>query len=318
MSEDLYDIRNSLILGNYAQVISEGSSLKANPYRKQEENDAMLAERDAIVFKAHIGMGQCDIVLDDLADASEPNLQAIRLLAEYAKADNQNNEAQKATVVTKAQELAKTAEGSLPPAQSVHVVITVASLLIQNLDYEPALKMLRAAQNALATTQTPALLDVHGLAVDILLRIHRPDLAEKEHKLMATMDDDATITQMYAAWIGLAQGGEKAKESIQIFEDLREKFGTGVSLLNGLALGHMCQGNYDTAEKLLLDAMSKRSSDPETLINLIMCSQHLKKGMELINRYVTQLKSSSPHHPWVRTYTTMESKFTKLASAQEA
>ena len=316
MAEDLYDIRNALILGNHAQVISEGSSIKASPYRKGEENDTMLAERDAIVFKAHIGMGQCDIVIDDLAGTKDLDLAAIRLLARYTKADTQNDEATKAEIVTEAVELAKTAESKLPPSQYVHVVITIASLLIQNLDYEPALKMLRAAQNAITNTQSLALLDVHGLSVDILLRIHRPDLAEKEHKNMSTIDDDATITQMYAAWIGLSQGGEKAKESIQIFEDLREKFGTGVSLLNGMALGHMAQGNYETAEKLLLDAMSKRSSDPETLINLIMCSQHLKKGIDLVNRYINQLKSSSPHHPWVRTYANMETKFTKLASSQ--
>jgi predicted Zn-dependent protease len=316
MADDLYDIRNAIILGNFPQVISDGSSIKSNPYRKQEENDAMLAERDAIVFRAHIGMGQYDIVIDDLANATTPQLKAIRFLAQFMKADAQDNESQKANVVSSAKDLLKTAEESLTPAMYLHVVIVVASILIQNMEYEPALKLLRGVQTTAASTQSPALLEVHGLVVDILLRIHRPDQAEKEHKQMATVDDDATISQLCAAWICLAKGGDAVEEAIQIFDELKEKFGSTVLLLNGLAIAQMAKGNFDTAEKLLLDAMSKRGSDPETLINLITCSQHLKKGMDLINRYITQLKSSSPNHPWVRSYLAMESKFDKTAKSQ--
>lgn len=44
MADELYDIRNSMVLGNFAQAISDGSSIKSNPYKKPAENDAMLAE----------------------------------------------------------------------------------------------------------------------------------------------------------------------------------------------------------------------------------------------------------------------------------
>eukprot|EP00667_Euglena_gracilis_P016365 EG_transcript_17113 len=313
MADELYDIRNSMVLGNFAQAISDGSSIKSNPYKKPAENDAMLAERDALVFKAHIGMGQYDIVIDDLANASAPLSKAIRLLAQYLKADAQSNEAAKAQAVANAKDLAKSAESSLAPAQFLHVAATVAAVLIHDGELEPALKLIRGAQGATGGAASPALLELHGLAVDILLRIHRADQAEKEQKTMSSMDDDATVTQLSAAWVCLAQGGDRVTEALQIFEELKEKFGASVLLLNGMALAHMSKGHFDTAEKLLLDAMSKRSADPETLINLITCSQQLKKGLELITRYVTQLRNSYPHHPWVRSYLAMESKFDKAA-----
>jgi coatomer protein complex subunit epsilon len=307
MADELYEIRNAYMLGNFGQVISDGSSLKANPYRKQEENDALLNERDTFVFKAHIGMGQYDIVIDDLAGSSAPALKAIRILAQFLKADHARNEAGKATAVTTAKELLKSSEGTLSAASYVHVAITVATVLIHNGELEAALRCVRSAQAQLSNTQSPAMLELHGLAVDILLRIYRPDQAEKELKLMQTIDDDSTLTQLCSAWLLL--GGDKVQEAMQLLDDLKEKFGSCVLLLNGLALAHMSAGTYDAAEKCLLDAMSKRSNDAETLINLITCSYHLKKPIELINRYVAQLKNSAPHHPWVRAHATMEGKF---------
>jgi len=314
MADELYDLRNAMVLGNYAQVISDGGGLKANPYKKGPENDAMLAERDALVFKAHIGMGQFDIVIDDLATAAAPHLKAIRLLAQFLKADAQGNEAGKAALATAAKDLAKAAESSLAPAAYLPVANTVGSVLIQNEELEAALRLLRGAQaSAAATAPPPAVLDVHALAVDVLLRIHRADLAEKEQKAMSALDDDATLTQLCGAWVALTHGGDKLGEALQTFEELKEKFGAGVLILNGMALAHMGKGQFDVAEKLLLDAVSKRSADPETLINLITCSQHLRKGPELVARYVAQLRAAHPHHPWVKAYLALDAKFDKAA-----
>eukprot|EP00906_Rhabdomonas_costata_P003947 RCo005931 len=317
MADELYDIRNAFVLGNYGQVISDGAGVKYNPYRKQDENDAVLGERDILVFKAHVGMAQYDIVIDDLGTATSAPLKAIRVLAQFLKADHANNEAGKATAVSNAKDMLKAAE-NLPPATYASVAVTVATVLIHNAELETALKCVRSAQAQLGNAQSPAMLELHSLAVDILLRISRPDQAEKELKLMQTMDDDATLTQLCCAWVYLAQGGEKVQEAIQIFDDIREKFGSCVLLLNGLALANMSLGNYDTAEKFLLDAMSKRSSDPETLINLVTVSLHLKKPTDLVNRYVGQLKNSAPYHPWVRQYLTMESKFQTFVQQQKA
>eukprot|EP00993_Chasmostoma_nieuportense_P002343 NODE_3147_length_1022_cov_49.420112_g3003_i0.p1 GENE.NODE_3147_length_1022_cov_49.420112_g3003_i0~~NODE_3147_length_1022_cov_49.420112_g3003_i0.p1 ORF type:complete len:306 (-),score=120.33 NODE_3147_length_1022_cov_49.420112_g3003_i0:46-963(-) len=297
MSDDLYDIRNALLLGNYAQVISDGSGVKANPYRKPDENEGMLLERDGLVFKAHVGLGQNDIVIDDLASTPHPHLKAVRLLAQYLKhGDNLPG------VVADAKELLKEIEPTAG-AYNAQGVCTLATILIHAGELELALKALQKAQQQPGTLHSP---DLQGLIIDVLLRIHRTDMAEKELK---KMEEDTTMTELCAAWIALAHGGDKIQDALQIFEDLTEKFGSSVVLANGMAFVRMAEGNFEAAEKLLLDAMSKRANDPETLVNLIACTQHLKKPMELSKRYITQLKTAAPHHPWVLAYLAMENKF---------
>jgi len=85
-------------------------------------------------------------------------------------------------------------------------------------------------------------------------------------------------------------------------------------LLTGMAVCHLLQGKYEDAEKLLLDAAGKSSTSFEAIINLIAVAQHLKKPQELINRYITQLKTSAPTHPWTTQVISLESSFDRFAS----
>eukprot|EP01006_Ploeotia_vitrea_P001409 TRINITY_DN104775_c0_g1_i1.p1 TRINITY_DN104775_c0_g1~~TRINITY_DN104775_c0_g1_i1.p1 ORF type:complete len:318 (-),score=40.84 TRINITY_DN104775_c0_g1_i1:113-1066(-) len=311
MSDELYDVRNLLALGNFVQVIGEGANIKANPYKKKPENDAILLERDTLVAKAQIAMNQSDSVILDLESTQEPQLQAVLYLARYTKGDKAKSTEDKQAALKDANELWNNFEDSLSADAKAQVAITVGSLLIQAGELEPALKIVKKAQQA--TPAQPLLLELLALNVDILLRISQPDLAEKEVKHMQTIDDDATLTQLCSAWVCISFGGEKAIEAVQVAEELKEKFGPSVILLNLLALGHMAQCHFDQAEKYLTEAMAKTSGHSETLANLILCYQHLKKPVELINRYKTQLKTNSPEHPFVRELATMESKFERAA-----
>jgi len=71
---------------------------------------------------------------------------------------------------------------------------------------------------------------------------------------------------------------------------------------------------YSEAEKFLLQALEKRGSDPDTLINLISCYQHQGKGQDIISRHFNQLKMSSPKHPWLVDYIKVENSFEFLAA----
>jgi len=131
---------------------------------------------------------------------------------------------------------------------------------------------------------------------------------------MQSIDDDATITQLAQAWLNCGIGGDKLREAYYIYQELMEKNGPATTVLNGLAVCSMLMHEWDSAETALLQALEKNPKHAETLVNLIVCYSHQQKPREHIQRYVSQLKSSSPSHPWVLKFNDAEESFDRAAS----
>jgi coatomer protein complex subunit epsilon len=49
---------------------------------------------------------------------------------------------------------------------------------------------------------------------------------------MSAIDDDATVTQLATAWVGVALGGAKVQEASYIYQELGDKFAWTVSTAN--------------------------------------------------------------------------------------
>ncbi|MCD9646536.1 Coatomer subunit epsilon [Datura stramonium] len=146
----------------------------------------------------------------------------------------------------------------------------------------------------------------HALNVQILIKMHRSDYAEKQLRIMQQADEDHTLTQLANAWLNLAVGGSKIQEAYLIFQDFSEKYQMTSLILNGKAVCFMHMGNFDEAETLLLEALNKDTKDSETLANLVVCSLHLGKPS---TRYLSQLKISHPDHMLVRRAVSAEEIF---------
>lgn len=65
---------------------------------------------------------------------------------------------------------------------------------------------------------------------------------------------------------------------------------------------------------IIVQAISKSQNDPDTLVNLICCCRHLDKPASFVDRYINQLKTAHPQHPYVQSLSNAESAFDRVAA----
>lgn len=169
----------------------------------------------------------------------------------------------------------------------------------------------------------------HALNVQIFIKMHRSDYAEKQLRVMQQIDEDHTLTQLASAWLNLAvvcpflffsfpygverllmfpnikslvwsQGGSKIQEAYLIFQDFSEKYPMTSLILNGKAVCCMHMGNFEEAETLLLEALNK-VSEKLTLSYLASLSTQTIIGimssdmLHSLSRLIRPLKLITPN-----------------------
>lgn len=287
--DELYNLRNFYWIGNYQKAIAEGSSLS-------RLSEALKIEAKEFVYRSYVALGQFNIVLGEIKDGEEvpTSLRAVKMLARYLSSPADKELAVKSLSGW----LAGQSTGSTTTLQLV-----AAMVFLHEGDTKEALRCVH-----LGTT-----MEHLALTVQVFLKMDRLDLATKTVRQMQGVDEDATLTQLCLAWTHVASGGSKLQEAAYIYDELADKFEATVMLRNGSAVAHIHMGNFDEAEKALLDAITKGQNDPDTLVNLICCYQHMGKPEELLLRYVNQLKAVAPRHPLVQQLATVEGAFARVA-----
>ncbi|XP_022248146.1 coatomer subunit epsilon-like isoform X2 [Limulus polyphemus] len=234
-------------------------------------------EKDIFMYRAYIAQRKYGVVLDEIHPALAQELQDIRLLAEYLASDR----AKKDKIVKEMdQKMTKSVD-----ATNTTLLLIAATVYCHEENYDAALRVLQQTET----------------------------LEWKELKRIQEKDDDATLSQLAQAWLNLAMGGEKLQEAFYIFQELGDKYQNTPLLLNGQAAALMGQGKFDEAEPLLQESMDKDSNNAETLINMMVLSQHLGKPPEVSNRYLSQLKDSNNSHPFVKEFQSKDQEFERLA-----
>ncbi|XP_013780280.1 coatomer subunit epsilon-like isoform X1 [Limulus polyphemus] len=286
--DQLFDIANSFYIGNFQQCINEAQKTKV-PSPEQR------VEKDIFMYRAYIAQRKYGVVLDEIHPALAQELQDIRLLAEYLASDR----AKKDKIVKEMdQKMTKSVD-----ATNTTLLLIAATVYCHEENYDAALRVLQQTET----------LECSVMMLQVYLKIDRVDLAKKELKRIQEKDDDATLSQLAQAWLNLAMGGEKLQEAFYIFQELGDKYQNTPLLLNGQAAALMGQGKFDEAEPLLQESMDKDSNNAETLINMMVLSQHLGKPPEVSNRYLSQLKDSNNSHPFVKEFQSKDQEFERLA-----
>lgn len=286
MGDPLFSVRNAFYLGAYNTVINEASDMET-----LSDTDAI--ERDCFVYRSYIAMGSYELVISEIRESSATALQAVKLLAKYLS----GKQSKDSIIGTFNELLADTACNRNP------TVLLIAGIVhMHEENYAEALKICHVGLS----------LEMHALCVQLYIKMDRLDKAEQALKAMVSMDDDATITQLATAWLGLAMGGAKVQEASYIFQELGEKYNWTPLLYNGRAAAHMKLGDWEEAEHDLLEAFNKDAKDADTLANLITCGLHLSKNTA---RYASQLKIIAPNHPAVKRQAVGEELFDRAAAS---
>ncbi|TKY72441.1 Coatomer subunit epsilon-1 [Spatholobus suberectus] len=277
--DHLFNLRNNFYLGAYQAAIN------SSDVSNLSQDDAV--ERDSLVHRCYVALGQLQFVISEINDSAPTPLQAVKLLALYLSSPDNKESA-----------ISSLKEWLADPAIGNNATLRLVAGLVflHENDFNEALKY----------TNAGGTMELHALNVQIFIKMHRSDYAERQLRIMQQIDEDHTLTQLANAWLDLAVGGSKIQEAYLIFQDLSERYQSTSLLLNGKAVCCMHMGNFDEAETLLVEALNKDARDPETLANLVVCCLHLGKPS---NKSFSQLKLSHPDHVLVKRVSSAEESF---------
>lgn len=283
----LIDVKNAYFQGNYQQCINEAQKLKGLTIEQSNL-------RDAFVYRAYIVQKKFSVVMDEITSSSPPELQAIRVLAEFLSFPSRRD-----SIVDK---MDKQMSSGFEADNST--MITVAAMIYHHVgNYESALRVLHQGDH----------LECSALTIQTLLAFDRVDLARKELKSMQEKDEDAILTQLATVWVNLFSGGDKYQEAVYITQEIIDKYGSTPLLLNLLACCYSGQGKYEDVETVLQESLDKDPNNVDTLINLFVNSSYVGKTPEVANRYFSQLKDAHGNHPFVQNYFKKESDFDRVS-----
>jgi coatomer protein complex subunit epsilon len=289
-SEELFTVRTYFWIGNYQGAINEANGMtKLKP--------PVIAEKDEWVYRCYIGLGQYGVVISEVNDSSSTPIgkRALRLLAAYY-----DNYEIKENVLSKLQDWLS--DSSFNQNRTLRTV--AATIFLNEDNHKESFKLLKDPTN----------LEHHAMLVELYLKMFRSDLAEKQLKVMKGIDEDAVLTMLASAQVNLSPNSTKIQDAIYIYEELIDKYGGTLFLLNGIAVAKMQMGLFEEAESALQDSLTKNTSDADTLANLIIVSHHLDRPQEVINRYMNQLRAKAPWHDLISSVDSFNQSFDRVAA----
>ncbi|OMO73737.1 Coatomer, epsilon subunit [Corchorus olitorius] len=127
----------------------------------------------------------CLLAIDEIDSNAATPLQAVKLLALYLS----NPHDKESTISSLKEWLADPAIGN-----NAILRLIAGTIFMHEEDYNEALKH----------TNAGGTMELNALNVQIFIKMHRSDYAERQLRVMQQIDEDHTLTQLANAWLNLA------------------------------------------------------------------------------------------------------------------
>eukprot|EP01029_Cantina_marsupialis_P029606 TRINITY_DN781899_c0_g1_i1.p1 TRINITY_DN781899_c0_g1~~TRINITY_DN781899_c0_g1_i1.p1 ORF type:complete len:286 (+),score=66.24 TRINITY_DN781899_c0_g1_i1:56-913(+) len=272
--DTLFNARNLFLLGHFQRVVNDLTGLTVNATEK--------LERDMLIHRSNIELGNPAQVVESIT-SDMIDLQIVRLLAQY--------DTDSSIDIDSSVELCNLTQ----PTQK----IVAATLYLRQQKLEEALRILSDISNNL---------EAQSLRASIYLKMNRVDLARKELKEMEKVSIDGVLTQLTAAWCSCADG-EHLASAVATFSQLENRYSSSSIIVNGQAACLMREHKFTLAEDCLAAYNARDPRDATTLVNLIICCQHIPGKDKVAESHLSNLKNFHPEHPWLLERIAIDSMF---------
>jgi len=287
--DELYTLRAKYWLGHYALALDEGRSAARRPLPPH-----LKVEREDLVLRCHLALGQYDKVV--ATQQSGIALQALAIQSLFLNTPPENRTGSEILGTLKNLLASPEAAGNTSvQLTACHIFLAAGKL-----------------KEALECVHLGLTMEHLAMCVQIYLNIDRLDLANESLGLLKQADEDSILAQLASAYVAIASGRSSAGDAVHILAGLSEQYGPSLTLLNATAAANMVAANYEAAESNLKAAVLEfeGGDDADTLVNLVVCAQHLGKGKGAeVAKHLEKLKTSCKEHPFVQGLLQVEGAF---------
>eukprot|EP01071_Lankesteria_metandrocarpae_P002557 Lankesteria_metandrocarpae@DN2409_c0_g1_i2.p1 len=269
-------------------------------------SDVLDVEREGYGARANAEIRKCSAAaIQNHLDSSNPGLKA---LGHYLVIhDEKSTEAQIKSAIQSLREIVSSSHD--PNARQITAAVLVESGNVAEgfeLTDESSLPML-------------------ALQVQLLIGVHRLDLADNILTKMIAANDDSALTKLASAWTNLANGN--FQESYLTFGDLQtlltsQQAGKGPmapenspTLLNGMAITNMQRCLWTEAiedlQRIVGDGGDGGTGTTDALVNLVAAYRYTRQDEEA-DRCAAKLCATAPKHPLALSYLRLDTAFERF------
>jgi len=290
--DELYTLRAQYWLGHYALCMDEAKAIARRPM-----SPTLKIEREEFLLRAHMALGQHDKVAQAAAvPGASASIQALGFRTIYETSSDDEGGREKALDELKL--LLSDASGNTSIQLTCAHVFLAAGM----------------TKEALQCVHLGLTLEHLSLSLQIYLKMDRLDLAAGQLSLMKQADEDSVVTQLGSVYLAIATGSSTAADATHHLNSMSEQYGPSPLLLNLIAASYMACGNFEMAATSLEECRTEHAGeDADTLVNTVVCYQHLGKGMTAIAPIVDALKASYPNHAFCQGLERVEGAFEREA-----